>query len=371
MKTQRIWILFTILVLTTLACATLLGGQDGDGDSNEKPADAGSEEGLSNSEGSSSQPEDSSAFNPFEILGLDDPGLFDGVEGVDSYVTSLYNDFEGTNTDGRLVTGTIRLDGATQSDPYESTLVFRTEGQADMGLTDAFTYTQITDMEYLAFSGSPCVSGLPGIQQNPLEMMLDFGGMLTGDVNLLGEEQVNGVDTYAYEITEENLSSLDSAGAGVEEIENGVLNVAKEGGYVVRLILEGSGKNEFLSRDPNLTGHIYYELNFSDFNQPVDIQIPRSCAGGEDAGYPIPLPEDAQDITQFGTLLTFTTGLSVEATAEFFQTELTALGCSEGLVSGSAEEGLIIFYENCPDGNPQLTIEPSGETTSVTVIMLP
>ncbi len=157
----------------------------------------------------------------------------------------------------------------------------------------------------------------------------------------------------------------------METVHDSRINVAQEGGFVVRLILQGTGASEVLSQDASLVGDIYYELNFLDFDIPVDIQIPPECATPEDTsdlGFPI--PEDATNIVQLGGLISFSTGMGVLEAGEFYKTEMAAAGCTGVDESGGAE-GLILTFSGCPDGNAQIAIVPEGGGSNVSIIPLP
>jgi hypothetical protein len=380
MVNKKLSLVLSILVLAALACATLTGGGSQDqtdpvasGDpaptDEVDAADAApaATAGGDSPEGPAQTPE---AAAPGSTLDLENPSLYDTYPGVESYANTLLNTFEGIGPNGEPVTGTLYMSGATQADPYASTLTFQSEGRAVLGESEVFTFTQILDTQYIVFSGQTCIPSTPGEQENPYEILLDSGGLLSGQADFIEEEAVNGVATYAYKITESNIDNFDSAGSGVENLSKGRLNLAVEGGFLVRLILVGSGRNEALSMDPDLVGDVYYELNFLDFNQPVDIQVPKSCQaeGGADSGFP--LPQDASQINQFAGILSFQTELSMAEAADFYQTEMQALGCSPAQEMGSAE-GLILAFDDCPDGGAQVVLAPEGDHTLVTILKMP
>lgn len=213
------------------------------------------------------------AAAPAATLDLDDPALYDEPEDVDSYLTTMDYQFESSGT----LIGSVRMEGATQVEPYETSLEFDTEGRAVLGGGEVFYFAELADVQYIAYPGLGCLSGAPGSQENPFEVMLDLGGMLKGQAQLIGEETVNNIESYAYAITQENIDVTDPAGMGVETINESRIYIAKDGGYVVRLFIDGTGRVSVLSGDPSLLGDVYYELNYLDFDTPVDIQIPPGC----------------------------------------------------------------------------------------------
>jgi hypothetical protein len=263
MKTQRLMVTLTVLVLVTLACGGTGVGTE--------PAATPLVPIATNTSSSVESPPDTSS--PEAALNLDDPALYDEPENKTSYLTTLDYRFE---TSGTLI-GSVRMEGATQVDPYETTLEFDTEGRAVMGGGEVFYFAELADTQYIVYTGIGCMSGAPGSQENPFEVMLDLGGMLKGQAQLIGEETVNNIETIAYAITQDNIDVNDPAGKGVETIDDSRIYIARDGGYVVRLFIDGTGRVSVLSGDPSLSGDVYYELNYLDFDTPVDIQIPPGC----------------------------------------------------------------------------------------------
>lgn len=354
----------TLLVLAALACANPVTGTS----PQEPNAPAPPVEDLPDSGGASpgegTAPETSNA--PAGVLDLEDPALYAQPSGINSYRTTLDYTFEAPGP----VTGSVRLDGATQLEPYATKLEFFTGGRAVMGNNEVFNFTQILDTQYVVYSGFGCQSGSPGMQENPFAVMLDTGGMLTGDAQFIGEETVNGVSTYAYAVTKDNVDPSDPAGAGVETLTEGRVYLAKDGGYAVRLQLTGTGRNELLSGDASLLGNIVYELNYLDFNQPVDIQIPEGCASAGNAEFKYPVPGDVVNLTDLGGMTGFNTVLDANGVVAFYKTEMAALGCGapQEIVTGTA--GSLAFP--CPDGTVNVLFAPGDSGgTAVTIFETP
>ena len=309
---------------------------------------------------------DPPAEGPSEVLNLDDPAFYMQPEGIESYRTTLDFTFEAPGP----VIGSVHLDSATQVEPYATTLEFFTGGRAVMGNNEVFTFTQILDTQYIVYSGFGCQSGTPGLQENPFAVMLDTGGMLTGEAQFFGEETVNGVAAYAYTLTMDNIDPNDPAGAGVITLNESWIYVAKDGGYVVRVRLVGQGRNELLSGDSTLVGDIVYELNYLDFNQPVNVQIPRGCTSEGNAEFKYPVPDDVVNLTDLGGMTGFNTGLDINAAIEFYKTEMAALGCSAPQEIVAVPAATLAFP--CPDGTVNVLLAPGDSGgTAITIFETP
>jgi hypothetical protein len=342
MKPHRIIVVFSILSLMALACG-------GVGTATE-PASAPP---PSVDEGTSTEVSDLPSSAPQTMLDLDDPELYDEPEGVNTYLTTLDYQFEAPGP----VTGAVRMEGATQVEPYETTLEFKTEGRAVLGGGEMFYFTQIQDTQYVVYTGFDCIASAPGIQQNPFAVMLDTGGMLKGVAQFVGEETVNSIETYAYAITPDNIDINDPAGQGVETINEGRIYIAKDGGYVVRLFIDGTGRVSVLSGDESLTGDVHYELNYLDFGVPVDVQIPPGCPVSGDVEVEYPLPSDATNVTNVAGVVAFETQLTMDEIITFYKTEMPALGCSAPQESGSPQLTTLNF--SCTSGTIALILSPS------------
>ena len=344
MKVNRIYIVLSVLTLAALACGGVGVTTEPAGAPPPPPTEAGA------------QPETSPPVvsGPSSTLDLDNPALYNQPEGITTYLTTMDYRFEAPGP----VTGSVRLEGATQVEPYETALEFDTEGRAVMGGGETFYFTQIAGTQYTVYQGFDCLTGTPGAQENPFSTMLDIGGMLTGDAQYIGEEMVNNIPTYAYAITQDNVDTTDPAGIGVESIKEARIHIARDGGYVVRLLINGTGRASVLSGDAALTGDVYYELNYLDFGVPVDIQVPPGCpvSGAVESEYPV--TDDAVNLTNVAGVVTFETGLSMEAAVNFYKTEMPALGC--GAPQEAATPQLTTLTFSCTSGMVNVVLASNG-----------
>ena len=370
MKIKRIAIIFTILALAALACNLGSRGSatpDAPGDSAgaEEPAgpvDAGEpgDTGSAGEPGSSSGGSgEGSVMEPPNPLDLDDPSLYAQPDSLSSYRTTMDYVFEAPGP----VTGTVLMDGATQVEPFETTLEIYMYGLALDGSESVYTFTQILETQYIVVPGFGCTSGLPGLQGNPFDIVLDTGGTLTGMADYIGEETVNGVPTYVYNLTMDNIDPFDPAGKDFESLEDGKLYIAQDTLTVVRGVLDGTGVSEVLSQDPNLVGDIYYEINFFDFDAPVDVVVPAGCADGAESEESVfPMTEDASEITQFADeILTYITALSVSDAADFYEDQMPALGCGEATTQSQGEDSITMLFPDCETGDVTVLIFSEGE----------
>lgn len=376
----RVLLFFCTLILASLACSALTGG-DSPADAN-PPSDSSGGEATqavqpppgsgetSPGSGEETAPGSGIANAGAETIDLNQANLYQAPLIHSTFYTSIEYTFTQINATSP-VSGSMHLDGRTQNEPFAATMVIETHSDAVLGNAGVITATQIADTHYIVFSEGGCISGPIGQEEDPYDALLDTGGLLTGQAHRIRpDEQINGIDTYVYELTMENIDPLDPAGIGVQELDQARLYIAKDGGFIVRLLIDGKGTTEVLSGDTTLVGQVHYQLDYYDFDEPVEIQAPEQCAQTGDLEYPI--PDDAQNVTNFAGIISFSTGLSMNDTADFYETEMAALGCSEP-EKLSSETGVILTYDDCPNGPVQIIISPDadGAGSSVTIFAQP
>ena len=372
MKTTRFFFALAALIFASLACNLLNSGPESDPESvpplvgteagiqpeDLTPAPSGQESGSASGAGSLQEGEPYDFDNPGFAF---EPGLFN------SYKASLDYSFSAANG----VTGTLVMQGQTRIEPFATTMQLNSSGLAFTGSDESIVFTQLDGNEYMYSPEFGCVSGLAGLQGNPFDLAVDSYGALTGQGQFSGVETVNGVDTFRYTITNENINPLDQEGFGITNLSDGRIYIAIDGGYVVRMFLTGRGVNENLSQDEALEGDITYEVNFFDFDLPVSIEMPEGCASTGATSSPVPLPEDAAEITQFGDILSFSTGLSLEETTDFFETEMPEYGCSEPEVVGDGSSMASLNFNDCEFGSVQIILTTEQNRVLGTIFIVP
>lgn len=291
---------------------------------------------------------------------------------IETYLTNLVYTFEGVDASGQNISGSAIMEGVQGIDPRKSSMTFSTFGNAVVGNDDSFVFAQIGETSYLSASSSGCISGPNSDIDNPFDLFLETGGFLMGEANrVTPDEVINNVETYVYEITPENLNPDDPTSLDVVDVD-GRLYIAKDGFYVVRLIMNGFGSSEVLSGDPNLVGDLYYELNFIESQEPIPISPPEECTTVDTGSFAHPILEDAYDIFSMGPeITTYETNTSFAEAVNFYETEMVANGWTyDQNASFITSPSAILSFSNA-DGKTVLILigesSPGADSLSIVI----
>lgn len=341
MKQQTRWILIVVLILglVSLACSTLLGDEEPGGDvvvtepSGDQAADgdagqSGDSDSAGSGDGQSEEPasgEESSSAAP-QTLSLNADNAFGQPIDVDSFQFSMAFTFEETLEDGTVNMTSVSGVGARIVDPEAMTMELTAEGMADLPIAATFTFTQIGETDYMTLPTGGCVTGITGQTNNPFSEMLEDGGVLgalEGATLAESNVEVNGVNTHHYTFDESVLALTDPT-AGELNTAEGNIWVAADGGYVVRILMEGIGSTGLLGDTSATEGQVSYELNYFGFNEPVEINPPPGCEGEGESEFPV--MEGAANLTSIAGVQTYTSDQPFDTIVDFYKTEMAAAG---------------------------------------------
>lgn len=303
------------------------------------------------------------------VLSLNAENNYGEPSNVSSYkITAVYQSTY-TDADGNTTTGTFTING--ERDVENNALSFNAqgEGNADFGAGESFSFVQFEDATYFTLPTGECLTVGQGMDENPYSIFLEDGGFL-GELNnsrlaIPPSETVNGVDTWHYVFNESNLNPLDENSINVSAL-SGDIWIAKDGGHVVRMLMEGTGVDDLIT-ETAVESDISYELNYFDFNQPVNLSVPENCSTAEDVDYPI--MDDATSVNNFGGTYTYETSASAGDVVTFYKEEMAALGWTLGQDFATEEGGFLAFSNDGEEIQVAIGVIDGG--TSVAIIAGP
>lgn len=297
---------------------------------------------------------------------------------LDSYRYEMIISATGVDQSGAEVTQSITILMAFTTDPQAMSISMTAEGAdmvadgVDMDPLDFanIEIVQIGGTSYMVFPEIGCMA-FPAdedLMQNPLLSEISpeaMFGDLSG-VKLVGEEDRAGFRVLHYTFDESSLPADDR-----EDVRtmNGHLYIAKEGGFLVAMIvdLEGSADEFLMGLDAVEDATVRMEYTLKDVNQVIEIVIPAGCAGqtAEDLDYPV--LEDAANLFNMFGMISYTTAVSVADAIEFYQNEMAELGYTysedDSFIFGST--ALLVF--NNDTGSVSINISEGDGETSVTI----
>jgi len=310
---KRTWHL-TVVLLLALAVTACGGTEAADSGGDSAGDSADSSGGLDLGPGPSS-------------LDLSDMSEFEEVLG--DYSMRMDFSFMAVDASGNPIDSVLTIDGLFDEDPEATRIDMLVTGAGDLGGVDSVVWVDTGDALYFYTAVNGCAV-LPSQDDSPYNDFVDTGGFLTGEVERVQpDEDINGVPSYVFAITDENLDRSDPTSMEVTEITNGRLYFAKDGGYVTRILLEGRGVSEVLAQDTALEGDIRYQLDFTPATG-VEILLPEGCEAADSPESDYPLLDDANIVAAFGSYLQYTTDYDIATVIEFYKTEMANLGWTLG-----------------------------------------
>ena len=308
-------------------------------------------------------------FDDLQISSLDE---------LTSYRYDVAIDITGTDADDVESTQTIRMELAVSTDPPATSMTMTAEGTDEAEEIGTMEFVLIEDTSYIVIAEMGCMA-LPADENSGMsteDITEDFSPESMTEnlenVTFVGEETIAGIDVLHYIYDETALQGEDAV--GVESAE-GHIYIAKDGGYMVRSIVDVVGDSAFMGDTgdeefQSATTHI--EMNLRDVNEDVEILPPAACEGQEaPESADWPMLDDASEITSFAGIVSYTTETSGEEAIAFYNSAMSDLGYTLDDSSSFVAEGTgLLTYINDDGENVSVTIaeDPDSGLTSVTIL---
>ncbi|HSH04340.1 MAG TPA: hypothetical protein VLL52_17650 [Anaerolineae bacterium] len=298
------------------------------------------------------------SFNPSRDIKLD---------ALQTYRLDLTMNFEGTDGDGNAVSAGMVGQVMISKEPPASSLSLTMTGMEDELGTEELTFTsvQLGDAFYLDMGELGCMTGSSADMG---EMVAEFDSLTDPseimseieDAPFVGVETHGGVASDCYEFDESNLTEEEKEGV---ESGTGKICIAQEGEYVTYISLDVVGEDDVFETGGQ--GRMFFEMAFTDVNETFKIDPPATCDAVESLGYPV--LDDATDMAQFGSMMTYGTTTSFNDAIDFYRAEMSALGYSEGDDTLMLDNSMASMNFSKDGDTVTVAIIVNGETVQVTV----
>ena len=269
---------------------------------------------------------------------------------------------------GQDVTQKITADILRTANPNATSMNMQFEGMEGADEFGDTTFIQTEEASYMMIPGMGCISAGEGeTAENPFADLADTSAFLkeVGNADYAGEETINGVKTLHYTFDQTAFTQGD---ADVEWAE-GHVYIAKDGGYMVRFVMDGKGDLGEAIAGEDQPGTIHMELNIEPIDEPVTIEIPAECEGGA-AESEYPVLEDAAQFTMFGGIVSYVTQTPFDDILSFYDSELAAEGWVKDEAGSFIVENSSAIISYTKDGktlNITIGTDDDGQTFSIVI----
>jgi hypothetical protein len=132
------------------------------------------------------------------------------------------------------------------------------------------------------------------------------------------------------------------------------------------MTMEADGQGFGLSgvSDPTSNGHMVYQVDYSDFNAPIEITAPEDCGAG-DSEYP--MLDDAVNVNSFGDVLSYDTATPFNDVVEFYKTEMAAAGYTLDSEFATDPTALLTFSKDGENVTVSVVDSPTGDGLTVVI----
>lgn len=183
--------------------------------------------------------------------------------------------------------------------------------------------------------------------------------------------EVNGIKVLHWTINKEDMEKCmppeELTGLGELAEAGGDLYVAEDENYVAQMDLtyEGDDLNLNLGTTEENVKVQRVEIHYTmaDVNDPFTIQVPEEALASGALPEDIPIPDDAEEVTNMFGILTFTSPSSIQDIAEFYQTEMPENGWSETSVNEMSGMYMLEYTRESRTASVVITTGDSGETS--------
>ncbi len=292
----------------------------------------------------------------------------------DSYRVTMMLEFSGVKPDGEEVTQAMNADFAYTTEPPANSMSMSFTGIAEELGTESIEMAEIEGTTYMVIPEMGCITTQgDDLSGNPFADMLNPDEFLNDleDAKYEGRETVNGILTHHYSFNEAAFLTADMGTDDIKDAE-GHVYVAVEGGFLVRMIVDATGKIDFFDAGVDQDGDLHIAIDLTDVDESFDIVAPAGCeADAAGGGSEYPMLDDAADISSFGGVMSYKTSLGTDDVLAFYDDALAAEGWARDEAGSFVGGGSALVSYSREGETLTLTIGPDdGDTGGSYVVLL-
>jgi len=299
---------------------------------------------------------------------------------LSSYRADMSIKISGTRA-GEAVDGSLQAFMEYTSEPQAQHIRISGQGMEEvesMGVIDMYqlgdtTYVQFGD-QWLSIPTTEEITATMGIIR-PEDLLDEPCGWQPQ-----ADTEYEGIETHHWTISTEDAQSCMAANVKMRIVKiteaSGDLYVAKVGGYIVHMeeMLAGTEFDASLGGEEQVLDEGRMEVTFDmrDVNQPLIIEIPEEALVTGALPEDVPIPEDAEELTNAFGMITYKTAQTPAEINDYYRAQLPANGWTE--VSAEEISGTFLLEYSKEGRTTDLTIntdEDSGKTSVVIMVEEP
>ncbi len=288
----------------------------------------------------------------------------------DSYRIEMVLEFSGVKADGTEVNQAMNANFAVVVDPPANSMSMGFSGIEEAMGMDTIEMAQIEDTTYMVLPEMGCITtqGQDILQDNPFADMLAPNEFMSDleDAKYEGEETINNIRTRHY-----SFDKFAFGDTGTDEIEEaeGHIYIAKDGDFLVRMVIDASGQIDFFDEGVDQDGELHIEINLTDVDENVEIVMPAGCEGQTGSGSEFPMMGDAYEVSSLPGLVSYKTDATTDETLLFYEEALMAEGWVKDEAGSFVGGGsaLVAFSRDGESLNLSISPDDNGGTFVVLI----
>ena len=153
---------------------------------------------------------------------------------------------------------------------------------------------------------------------------------------------------------------------GASSSQKGDIWVAQVGSYVVKYVVQTSGKNPSAQNGDTREVNIRWEYNVEDANKVADLTLPKVCEDNKSAD-DVPMPPNATDKAVIAGTRSFKSPDKVAAVTTFMKQALTDAGWVAGSATLATDDGAMLSFTKDSRALQVIVAKNSGGGTQVVI----
>jgi hypothetical protein len=295
---------------------------------------------------------------------------------LSSYRSKMNIFMEGMD-EGQEVQGTIEFLVEYTSEPLAQRIVISGEGFGETEEAGSIEMYRVEDTAYMKF-GEEWIS-MPVTEDDPLSEagMINPDDMLEDTCGWKKQKdtEYNGVKVEHWTVSKKEMEACMTAEqlAEIGEITDasGKLYVAKDDNYIayMELIFEGNGLGMSLGTEDNAVdeGRMEFTFEMLDVNQPFTIELPEEALASGAMPEDIPIPDDAEEVSNMLGMISFTSPSATADIADFYKAEMPNNGWTE--VSAEEFSGMFMLEYTKESRTASIMINTDSESDKTSVLI--